>query len=337
MATLWFCLIALLIAAYVVFDGFDIGAGIVHLLIARTEEERKSVLASIGPVWDGNEVWLLAAGGTLFFAFPAVYASSFSGFYLPLMIVLWLLILRGVSIEFRNHIDSEVWKPLLDFGFAASSALLAIVFGAALGNVVRGVPLNASGDFFLALWTDFTPGKEPGVLDWYTVLIGIAAALALTMHGALWVERKTSGDLELRSRRLAQNVWWGVLAFTGIITLASFQIQPHIAESYSERPWGYVFPALALVGLLAVRWSRHGFLASCLYIVTMLASTGFGMFPFMLPSSGDRNVSLTVNNSAAANHGLQVGLMWWVPGILLVAGYFVYTYHHFGRKTRASV
>jgi cytochrome bd ubiquinol oxidase subunit II len=335
MATVWFCLIALLLAAYVVFDGFDIGAGVVHLLIARTEEERKSVLASIGPVWDGNEVWLLAAGGTLFFAFPAVYASSFSGFYLPLMIVLWLLILRGVSIEFRNHIDSDVWKPLLDFGFAASSTLLALIFGAALGNVVRGVPLNGSGDFFLPLWTDFTPGKEPGVLDWYTVLIGVAAVLALTMHGALWVERKTSGDLESRARRLAQNIWWGVLALTAIITLVSFQIQPHIAESYGERPWGYVLPTFALVGLLAVRWSRHGFLASCLYIVAMLASTGFGLFPFMLPSNGDRSLGMTVYNSAAADHGLQVGLMWWVPGILLVAGYFIYTYRHFGTKTGA--
>jgi cytochrome bd ubiquinol oxidase subunit II len=335
METLWFCLIALMIAAYVVFDGFDIGAGIVHLLIARTEEERKSVLGSIGPVWDGNEVWLLAAGGTLFFAFPALYASSFSGFYLPLMMVLWLLILRGVSIEFRSHIDSNVWKPLLDFGFAASSALLAIFFGAALGNVVRGVPLDASGNFFLALWTDFTPGKDAGVLDWYTVLIGIAAFLALTMHGALWVELKTSGDLESRSRQLARNVWWGVLAITGIVTFASFQIQPHIAERFGDRPWGYVFPGLAAAGLMAVRWSRHAFMASCLYIVGMLCSAAFGLFPFMLPSNGDRSLGLTVYNSAASDYGLRVGLVWWTPGVLLVVGYFIYTYRHFGAKTGA--
>ncbi|MGH9594139.1 MAG: cytochrome d ubiquinol oxidase subunit II, partial [Bryobacteraceae bacterium] len=142
METLWFCLVALMIAAYVVLDGFDLGAGIVHFGVARTDEERRAVLRSIGPVWDGNEVWLLAGGGTLYFAFPGLYSSSFSGFYLPLMMVLWLLILRGIAIEFRSHIDSPVWKPLWDFVFSGSSALLSIFFGAALGNVIRGVPLD---------------------------------------------------------------------------------------------------------------------------------------------------------------------------------------------------
>jgi cytochrome d ubiquinol oxidase subunit II len=149
METTWFCFVAVMIAMYVVLDGFDLGAGIVHLLVARTDAERRAILGSIGPVWDGNEVWLLAAGGTLYFAFPALYASSFSGFYLPLMIVLWLLILRGTSIEFRNHIQSLVWQPLWDAVFAGSSALLAVFFGAALGNVVRGVPLDASGELRL--------------------------------------------------------------------------------------------------------------------------------------------------------------------------------------------
>ncbi|HAX42795.1 MAG TPA: cytochrome d ubiquinol oxidase subunit II, partial [Solibacterales bacterium] len=155
---IWFCIVAVMIAMYVVLDGFDLGAGIVHLGVARNEDERRMVLKSIGPVWDGNEVWLLAGGGALYFAFPALYASSFSGFYLPLMIVLWLLILRGISVEFRNHIDNRIWKPLWDTVFCFSSALLAIFFGAALGNVVRGVPLNANGDFFLPLWTNFQPG-----------------------------------------------------------------------------------------------------------------------------------------------------------------------------------
>src|SRR5664280_2475398 len=145
METVWFCLVAVMIAMYVVLDGFDLGAGAVHLFVARTDAERRAVLRSIGPVWDGNEVWLLAGGGTLYFAFPALYASSFSGFYLPLMIVLWLLILRGTSIEFRNHMQRLVWQPLWDAVFAAASALLAIFFGAALGNVVRGVPLDRAG------------------------------------------------------------------------------------------------------------------------------------------------------------------------------------------------
>src|SRR3989442_654059 len=145
MGTIWFWLVAIMITIYVLLDGFDLGAGAIHLLAAKTDEERRQVLASIGPVWDGNEVWLLAAGGTLYFAFPALYASAFSGFYLPLMIVLWLLILRGASIEFRNHIQSAVWDPLWDFLFCTSSLLLAVVFRAALGDVVRRVPLDASG------------------------------------------------------------------------------------------------------------------------------------------------------------------------------------------------
>src|SRR5580692_8362843 len=136
METIWFCLVAVMVALYVLLDGFDLGAGAVHFLVAKTEEERRQVIASIGPVWDGNEVWLLAAGGTLYFAFPALYASSFSGFYLPLMMVLWLLILRGTAVEFRNHIHSPIWTPLWDAGFGVSSALLAVFFGAALGNVI---------------------------------------------------------------------------------------------------------------------------------------------------------------------------------------------------------
>src|SRR5580693_8648302 len=202
METLWFWLIAVSIAMYVVFDGFDIGTGILHFLAARDVEERARMFRVIGPVWDGNEVWLLAGGGTLYFAFPALYASSFSGFYLPLMIVLWLLILRGISIEFRNHIDSPVWTPLWDAGFGVSSALLAIFFGAALGNVIRGVPLDQSGDFFLPLWANFGPGPQPGVLDWYTVLIGVLSLTTLATHGALWVAYKTEGELNSRARGL---------------------------------------------------------------------------------------------------------------------------------------
>src|SRR6266478_5593063 len=155
MGTLWFCLIAMMIIVYVLLDGFDLGAGAIHLMVAKTDEERRQVLASIGPVWDGNEVWLVAAGGTLFFGFPALYASGFSGFYLPLMIVLWLLILRGTSIEFRNHIISRVWDPFWDFLFCVSSLLLAIFFGRGLAHCLRGVPpggrrvfLGAAGDGF---------------------------------------------------------------------------------------------------------------------------------------------------------------------------------------------
>src|ERR1700738_4844101 len=195
MGTIWFCLVAFMITMYVLLDGFDLGAGAIHLLVAKTDEERRQVLASIGPVWDGNEVWLVAGGGTLYFAFPALYASGFSGFYLPLMIVLWLLILRGISIEFRNHIISRVWDPFWDFVFCASSLLLAIFFGAALSNVVRGVPLDASGYFFEPLWTDFRLEEQTGILDWCTILVGVLALAVLVMHGGLWVRMTTSGTV----------------------------------------------------------------------------------------------------------------------------------------------
>src|SRR5271166_2872700 len=226
METLWFCLIAVMIAMYVLLDGFDLGAGAIHFLVARTNEERRQVIATVGPVWDGNEVWLLAAGGTLYFAFPALYASGFSGFYLPLMMVLWLLILRGTSVEFRNHIKSAVWIPFWDFIFSLASLLLCVFLGAALGNVVRGVPLDASGYFFEPLWTNFRLGDETGILDWYTILVGVLALLALMMHGGTWVQMKTSGPVSGRAGKLAGRTWWGVVALTALVTALTFRIQP---------------------------------------------------------------------------------------------------------------
>jgi cytochrome d ubiquinol oxidase subunit II len=334
MEAIWFCLVAAMIAIYVVLDGFDLGAGILHLLVAGNDRERIAILRSIGPVWDGNEVWLLAGGGTLYFAFPALYASSFSGFYLPLMMVLWLLILRGIAIEFRNHVESPVWQPLWDVTFGMASALLAIVFGAALGNVVRGVPLDREGYFFLPLWTNFTLGPETGILDWYTLLVAAAAFLALAAHGALWVALKTTGDLERKSVRFAHRIWWALAATVAVITLTSFRVQPHLAESFRLRSWGYVFPLLAVAGLVAMRLlkGRDAFLSSCLFLAAMLASAAFGLYPYVLPSSGDPALGLTVQNTAAARYGLAIGLAWFIPGMLLTAAYFVYTYRSFSGK-----
>jgi len=339
METIWFCLIAVMLAMYVVLDGFDLGAGILHLLVAKTDAERRIVLRSIGPVWDGNEVWLLAAGGTLYFAFPALYASSFSGFYLPLMIVLWLLILRAISIEFRNHIAGPVWAPLWDAVFSGASLLLAVFFGAALGNVVRGVPLDEKGYFFLALWTDFRIGPAPGILDWYTVLVGIAALLTLALHGALWLAVKTEGALQERARRLGSLLWWGVAAFTVLVTVVTFRMQPQVRLNLSDHPWGYVFPAIALAGLTGMRVfisrtdDRKGFLASCAYIVGMLTSVVFGLYPLVLPATEPER-SLTVHNAKAADYGLKIGLVWWVIGMALATAYFVFLYRHFAGKVK---
>ena len=342
METLWFCLVAAMIAAYVVLDGFDLGAGIVHLVVARTDAERRLVLRSIGPFWDGNEVWLLAAGGTLFFAFPALYASSFSGFYLPLMIVLWLLILRGIAIEFRGHVDSPTWKPLWDAVFSLSSALLAIFYGAALGNVLRGVPLDAAGEFFEPLWTDFRLGPETGIIDWYTLLVGLLAFAALAAHGALWVALRTDGGLRDRARRLGRLSWWGVAGLTAVVTLVTFRVQPGVPERLDAHRWGLVFPLLALVGLMAMRTARGGradrraFAGSCVYLAGMLASAAFGIYPCLLPAVTDPAYALTVHNAAAAEHGLRVGLAWWIPGMALAVAYSAFVHRTFAEKARVG-
>jgi cytochrome d ubiquinol oxidase subunit II len=341
MGAIWFWLVALMIAVYVLLDGFDLGAGAIHLLVARTDAERRQVLASIGPIWDGNEVWLLAAGGTLYFAFPQLYASAFSGFYLPLMIVLWLLILRGISIEFRNHVHSLVWDPLWDFLFCLSSLLLAVFYGAALGNVVRGVPLDASGYFFEPLWTNFRLGAETGILDWYTILVGVLALAALVMHGGLWVKLKTSGAVNERAGRIAGVAFLAAIALTVIITVVSFRVQPQISKNFAQWPLGYVFPVLAVAGAIGIkafmakRHERNAFLSSCAYLAGMLTSVVFGVYPMVLPAR-DAAYSLTVESAKAGTYGLKVGLIWWVIGMILATGYSAFVYRSFAGKVAAE-
>ncbi|MGZ5971498.1 MAG: cytochrome d ubiquinol oxidase subunit II, partial [Polyangiales bacterium] len=193
MATLWFFLLAFMLTTYVILDGFDLGAGVLHLFVAKRDEERRTVLASIGPVWDGNEVWLLASGGLLVFAFPRVYASAFSGFYMALMMLLWVVIVRGVAIELRSQIDNPLWRAFWDTSFAFSSFVIALVLGVALGNVMRGVPVDATGYFSAPLFTNFGLGPHPGALDWYTVLIGLFAVAALVAHASAYLLWKTEG------------------------------------------------------------------------------------------------------------------------------------------------
>jgi cytochrome d ubiquinol oxidase subunit II len=342
MSAAWFCLVALMLAAYVLLDGFDIGVGILHLGIARTDADRRAVISTIGPVWDANEVWLLAAGGTLYFAFPALYASGFSGFYLPLMMVLWLLMLRGISLEFRGHLRGPVWIPLCDAVFCGSSALLAIFFGAALGNVVRGLPLDASGSFFEPLWTNFRLGPNTGILDWYTILVGLAAYFALAQHGALWLSLKTPGALADRARHLARISWWFVVPLTVVMTYCSFVVQPHIAANFAAYPWGAIFPALALAGLIGARlWTSgsassarelRAFLSSCAYLAGMLTSAAFGLFPIVLPARTNPAYSLTIENAKAGDYGLKIGMIWWFIGMAVATTYFVFVYRHFAGK-----
>ena len=339
MQTLWFILIAFMLTMYVLLDGFDLGAGVIHLFAAHNEAEREQVLRAIGPVWDGNEVWLIASGGTLFFAFPALYASSFSGFYLPLIIVLWLLIVRGIAIELRSHISNPVWVSFWDGGFFIGSALLAIFFGAAMGNVIRGVPLDAHGVFFEALWTDFSPfSTNTGILDWYTILIGIFALVVLITHGATFIAVKTVGALQNRARRIATISWIVSIVLAILVTILTIVVQPLIRANFGGRYWILVFPLIALIGWAGIGLGlfkgrdRLAFFSSCAFIVGMLASTAASLYPYMLPATTNRAYSLTIHNAAASPYGQAVGLVWWIIGIILACIYFIFTYRLFWGK-----
>ena len=338
--TIWFILVALMITAYVLLDGFDLGAGAIHFTAAKTERERRMILSAIGPVWDGNEVWLIASGGVLFFAFPLLYASGFSGFYLPLMIVLWLLVIRGLSIELRKHIDNPLWASFWDFMFFVGSVLLIIFYGAALGNVVRGVPLDGDGNFFQPLWTNFSPFTEtPGILDWYTVLIGVLAFTTLVAHGANWISLKTENALNTRSRRISLNFSVATAVLAIIATPATFWVSPWMIESYNELPVGYALPLIAVAGVAGMIFfsikgrDQAAFLSSSAYIIGMLTSTVFGVYPRVLPGVNLDN-SLTVFNAASSTYSQTVGLIWWSIGMVLAATYFIIIYRLFRGKVK---
>ncbi len=342
METVWFVLTSVMLIGYVVLDGFDLGAGALHLVAARTEDERRLVLQSIGPVWDGNEVWLLAAGGTLFYAFPLLYASSFSGFYLPLMMVLWLLVFRALGIEFRLHVENAIWRDFFDGMFSLASLLLVVLFGAALGNVMRGVPLGADHYFFLPLWTNFLPGPNPGALDWYTVLCAVVTVAAVSVHGALYVILKTEGALNSRMRRIASAGVPALALLTLVSLAASIAVRPQLLDNYRVDAVGWMIPALVASGLIGMwRFTRTGkernaFLSSCLYIVSMLAGAAFALYPVLLPSSGDPANSLNIHNAASGPLSLSIGLWWWGAGMLIALGYFVLVYTMFRGKVAAS-
>jgi cytochrome bd ubiquinol oxidase subunit II len=328
MPTLWFVIVAIAIAAYTILDGFDLGAGFVSAFVARTPEERRTVQRAIGPFWDGNEVWLIAGGGVLYMAFPKLYAASFSGFYLPLMIVLWLLILRGIAIEFGGHLADPLWRSFWDAVFAGASMLLTFFFGAALGNVMRGVPLDRDGVFFLPLWTNFgTAGGELGILDWYTVTVGITASATLAMHGALWVNYRTTGPLQERAAQFARRLLPAVAILTAAVTAATFTVQPRAEPT--------PLALLTIAGLVLAYGTRHelrAFLGSSLYLAGMLGSAAASLYPNVLPARPASGFSLTIFNTQTSSYGLEIALYWWLPALALTTGYFVFLYRRFAGK-----
>ncbi len=341
MPTIWFILIAFVLTMYIILDGFDLGAGAIFHLITKDEREKRAVQKAILPVWDGNEVWLVAAGGALLLAFPLLYSSSLSGFYLPVFILLWLLILRGIGLEMREILDNELWRSFWDFVFFIGSLPLPFFFGVALANVMRGVPINKGHYFFQPLWNHpLDPlGKNPGILDWYTVTIGLLTLSAVVMHGATYLTAKTTGGLRASSRIAAAASWLSTLGLTVLATPLTFYLLPQRFDNFRAAPWGYVFPLVAVAGLLLtgyslVRgWDKRAFGGSCAYIVGMMGSTTFAVYPKVLPAVNPQN-SLTIYNAAAPQHSLVVGIIGWGIGLLLASVYFAIVYRMFrGRVT----
>ena len=327
MEMLWFWLVSVMVAIYAVMDGFDFGAGTLHLFVARTEAERREVLAAIGPLWDGNEVWLLAAGGAMFLSFPRLLAAGFSGFYLAMFMVIWSLILRGIAIEFRSHVRDTMWRAFWDVVFACASALLPILLGAALGNVVRGVPLDASGYFQIPLFTHFGVGNPVGILDWYTVLMGVLVLATLTAHGALFLAWKTDGALHRRCLRAAGVLWPLVAVLALGATWATALVNPAVYHNLPGAPLAWVGLALFLGGLGAVFAGLRGgrplfaFLGSGAFIIGILAATAGCVWPVMLPSTLNPLASNTAHNASGPT-GLRAGIGWMCLGLPLVVGYF---------------
>jgi len=337
METVWFMIVAFMLVAYVVLDGFDIGAGIIHYVIGRTDAEREAAIRAIGPVWDGNEVWLLATGGTLYFAFPVLYSAAFSGFYLPLIMVLWLLILRAAGIELRHQLDNRMWTNFWDFVFCLASSLLAIFFGAALGNVVRGVPLNREHYFFEPLFTHWGTTGETGILDWFTVLSGVVAFVALTVHGAAWQALKLAGEMNSRARRVVSLGWFGLVIVTAASLIAVLNVRPGIIDNFYIYPAGWVIPLSVGAALAAIKYfnakghDRGTFLASSAYLASMLGGAVFGLYPNVLPALDPAN-SLTIYNAKAGAYGLGVGIIWWTIGIIIALCYFTFLFRTFKGK-----
>jgi len=334
----WFMIVAFMLVCYVILDGFDIGAGIVHYIVGRSDAERAAVIRSIGPVWDGNEVWLLATGGTLYFAFPQLYASAFSGFYLPLMMVLWLLILRAAGIELRHQLEhNQMWTNFWDFVFSLASVLLAIFYGAALGNVIRGVPLDEQGYFFEPLFTHWGTTGETGILDWFTVLSGVVAFLALAVHGANYLALKTEGDMNQRARRVVGLGWFALVAVTLISLWAVMYVRPTLLDNYFALPVGWLIPIAVVASLAAIKYfntrgdDKKAFLSSSVYLATMLGGAVYGLFPRVLPALDPAN-SLTVYNARAGDYGLSVALIWWPIGIIIALGYYTFLFRTFKGK-----
>jgi cytochrome d ubiquinol oxidase subunit II len=336
MAELWFFLVAGMFAVYVALDGFDFGVGILHLFVAKTRAERAQTLRSIGPVWDGNEVWLVAAGGTLLAAFPALFGIAFSGFYLPLMCVLWLLVFRGLGIELKHQLHDPLWEQFWDVAFALSSALLAVCFAAALGNVVRGLSLGPDGNFFVPLWTDFGVGENPGVFDWYTLLVAGFGAIALALHGAAWLCARTDGQVLARSQRLLLPLFAATALLLAVVSGATLAVNPEAGERLVTTGPGLALATVSIALFCAGGWfGKRGrfalaFRASTAFVVVTILGAAWALFPNALHATG-KGLDLPVARVAADAGTLAGMLWWWLPGVAIAVAYTWFSYRSMPR------
>lgn len=316
MSVLAFCILAILIVGYVLLDGYDLGMGTIVLMVSRGGDERSKALHSIGPYWNGNEVWLVAAGAALFAFFPQAYASAFSGFYLPFMVVLWLLIGRGISFELREVLDNPLWQAFWEAVFAASSALLIVLLGVALGNIIRGVPLNADHYFI---------GTFGFLLNGYALAIALLALLALAQHGAVYLFLRTGNELAKRSRRAAVVLFPAVVVVYALVTALTFVMR--VSGAVGSRAAAPLGALIAIAGLVVLRVAldrarpRLAFFGSSGFLTGMLISAAATIFPYLLPGYPQRQTGLDIYASAAPPVALSTALVVAIIGLVLLAGY----------------
>lgn len=349
MELFWYIVLMTMLAVYLVLDGYDFGSGIIHLFFGKTEKDKKAITSAIGPFWDANEVWLIASGGVLFFAFPKLYASSFSGFYLPLIMILWLLIFRAIGLELRHQVNNKIWHLIWDKAFGIASLLLTLFFGIALGNIVRGVNLgmviqgvsqHEPHFFFLPLWNqEFSPLSENlGIIDWFTVLLGIIAVVSLSIHGSAWIIYKTNAAINKQLKNLIFKLNMVLIVFVIISLLVWHFVEPKPFHNFFKHPWLWIFPLITLTGLMGQFWVKkfkkdgYSFLFSTLFLVGGFFGTAASIFPKLLPSTNTVNPSLTVYNVAAHHYGLSVGLNWFIVAVILITIYLVIQYRVYRGK-----
>lgn len=340
MIKIWYGILAFVFTTYVVLDGRNFGTGALQWIVTKTAAERRQVSAVLGPIWSWDEVWLIALAGVSLIAFPRFLATAFSGYYLALFLVLWSLILRGISLEVGGHIDNQLWQDFWDFVFSLSSILLAVVFGTAIGNLVRGVPLDGSGAFHMAFFTDFQVRGQVGLLDWYTLSVGLFALVLLCAHGATYLSFKTEGAVHDRSERLTRILWFAAFAGLAVVSIETWFVRSEFFQNLLHRPLAWLgiavilFASGALFSGIHSRMEFRAFVGSCLLIAGLLGAGAVSIFPAMLPSTLGSEYSLTAYNSAASRESLAVAAIWWPIALVLAVGYLLFILRHFRGKVK---